>query len=440
MQNLATSRKFSRRQVIGGALGLSLGGGALLRSAPTPAKAAVEGNHHLVWVWQFSTDAEPNSIALRLLKHDMGIIMKTHDGVEWMSEYDTSRYAVSGYPQVQVLSQYFEGAGVPFHAWAVLHGTEPVEEARLAAAVLLSGARSIFLDVEPHAGFWRGTPAAATAFCQELRRLVPEGNVVLSIDARPWLKNEIPLAQFLPYINALAPQHYWKTFDTQANYEKYAQAGHQVPDGGITPEFLLATTKAVYADTNLPLHHTGQGATTDPADWVRFTNAAYALDADFLSVWRYGVTEEPVLETLGQYPPKQPPAGVIAGPSVIHVVEAGQTVGFIAGQYGTTVDAIVKANNLTDANYVYIGQELKIPGSVPALNFPASTTSTGGASAPAPSASQASTSSGTTYVVQAGDTLSGIAARYGTSVSAIAAANNISDPSYIYIGQHLSIP
>jgi LysM repeat protein len=418
---------------------LGLGGHALLQGGAKPAKAAAEGNHHLVWVWQFSTDAEPNDIALRLLQHNMGVIVKTHDGVEWMSEYDTSRYAVSGHPQVQVLAQYFEGAGVPFHAWCVLHGSNPIEEARLAAAVLLSGARSIFLDVEPHGGFWRGTPADATAFGQELRRLVPEGEVVLSVDARPWLRDAIPLQQFLPYINAIAPQHYWRTFDTQANYDKYAQSGHQVPPGGITPEFLLATTKAVYENVNMPLHHTGQGATDDPSEWARFTDAAYAVDADFLSVWRYGVTEEPVLATLAQRPPRQPAVGTVAGPSVIHVVEAGQTVGFIAAQYGVSVDAIVQANELADVNYVYIGQELKIPGTTPSLNLPSNT---GGAGTSAPGSATGTTTStaGTTYVVVSGDTLYGIAARFGTTVSAIAAANDINDTSYIYVGQHLSIP
>jgi LysM repeat protein len=425
---------------MGGAVAMGLGGGALLSARPTPARASVEGNHHLVWVWQFSTDAEPNDIAQRLLKNNMGVLLKTHDGVEWMSEYDTSKYAVSGYPQVQVLAQYFEGAGVPFHAWCVLHGADPIQEARLAAAVLLSGARSIFLDVEPHGGFWNGTAADATAFGQELRRLVPDGEVVLSIDARPWLKNEIPLQAFMPFINAIAPQHYWKTFDTPANYEKYAAAGHQVPMGGITPEFLLATTLALYGDLGIPLHHTGQGATDDPNEWNRFADAAYALGADFLSVWRYGVTKDPVLAVLASKPPKQPDPSLVSGPSVTHVVEAGQTLGFIASQYGVSVDAIVQANEIKDPNYLYIGQELTIPGVSAAPS--AAPTGNVRASAPLPVAEPAGslTSSGTTYVVQSGDTLYGIAGRFGVSVASITSANGIDDPNYIYVGQRLTIP
>jgi LysM repeat protein len=46
----------------------------------------------------------------------------------------------------------------------------------------------------------------------------------------------------------------------------------------------------------------------------------------------------------------------------------------------------------------------------------------------------------TSYVVRPGDTLSAIAARHGTTVSALAAANQISDPDRIRIGQLLRIP
>lgn len=48
-------------------------------------------------------------------------------------------------------------------------------------------------------------------------------------------------------------------------------------------------------------------------------------------------------------------------------------------------------------------------------------------------------SSGTTYTVKSGDTLSGIAAKYGTTYQAIAAKNGISNPNLIYPGQVLKI-
>ncbi|MFQ5852552.1 MAG: LysM peptidoglycan-binding domain-containing protein [Candidatus Binatia bacterium] len=45
-----------------------------------------------------------------------------------------------------------------------------------------------------------------------------------------------------------------------------------------------------------------------------------------------------------------------------------------------------------------------------------------------------------TYIVVAGDTLSGIAREYGTTVEAIMGANELSDPGLIIVGQVLSIP
>lgn len=46
---------------------------------------------------------------------------------------------------------------------------------------------------------------------------------------------------------------------------------------------------------------------------------------------------------------------------------------------------------------------------------------------------------GTTYIVQPGDTLSGIASRYGTTYQSLAAINNIADPNRIYPGQEIVI-
>lgn len=54
--------------------------------------------------------------------------------------------------------------------------------------------------------------------------------------------------------------------------------------------------------------------------------------------------------------PTAPPAG-----ETVHEVKSGDTLFDIALKYGVTVDAIVKANNLSDANQLSIGQKLIIP-------------------------------------------------------------------------------
>lgn len=101
-----------------------------------------------------------------------------------------------------------------------------------------------------------------------------------------------------------------------------------------------------------------------------------------------------------------------------YTVKAGDTLSSIARRYGTTVDAIARANHLKNPNYIRVGQKLWIPGS-------------GGGS---------SSCNGTWYTVQQGDTLYSIARRYGTTVEAITRANGLKDPYVIKTGQKLCIP
>jgi LysM repeat protein len=59
---------------------------------------------------------------------------------------------------------------------------------------------------------------------------------------------------------------------------------------------------------------------------------------------------------------------------------------------------------------------------------------------PTPTPQPSATARPRTYTVRAGDTLSGIAARFGTTVAAIVALNNITNPSLIHAGLVLQIP
>jgi LysM repeat protein len=72
---------------------------------------------------------------------------------------------------------------------------------------------------------------------------------------------------------------------------------------------------------------------------------------------------------------------------------------------------------------------------------PAATTTPGPVSSasPEPSATPKA-STARTYKVQSGDTLGGIAVRFGVTVKAIAKANGITDPRLIRVGQVLVIP
>lgn len=109
--------------------------------------------------------------------------------------------------------------------------------------------------------------------------------------------------------------------------------------------------------------------------------------------------------------------------SRVHVVQRGDTLYSIARRYGTTVQAIMSANGLSNRNFIWVGQRLTIPG-----------TSGGGSS------SGGGTATGGAYVVRRGDTLYSIARRYGTSVQAIMNANGLRNGNFIWVGQRLTIP
>ncbi|QJC21677.1 lytic transglycosylase domain-containing protein [Arcanobacterium buesumense] len=119
--------------------------------------------------------------------------------------------------------------------------------------------------------------------------------------------------------------------------------------------------------------------------------------------------------------------------STTYTVQSGDTLGAIAHKLGTTVAHLVAANNISNPNLIYPGQQL----SINATPAPAPAPAPAPTPAPAPAATPAPSS--TTYTVQSGDTLGAIAHKLGTTVAHLVAANNISNPNLIYPGQQLSI-
>ena len=111
-----------------------------------------------------------------------------------------------------------------------------------------------------------------------------------------------------------------------------------------------------------------------------------------------------------------------------HQVAAGDSFDSIANKYGVTVRELVSAN----PQLLKIGDKLTVPVPVAIPQESSSTTTPGSSGQPG--------ATPRTYTVKRGDTLSGIAIRYGTTVAALATANNITNPNGLQIGQVLTIP
>ena len=127
-------------------------------------------------------------------------------------------------------------------------------------------------------------------------------------------------------------------------------------------------------------------------------------------------------------------APLVTAPSErTHTVSSGETVYGIAARYDVSPQAIVRANSLPQGGrWILPGARLVIPREGGTTAAPEPGRSSGGSSS--------SSSSGGTVTVRAGDTLSGIAARHGTTVSALARTNSISNTRLIYPGQKLRLP
>jgi LysM repeat protein len=114
----------------------------------------------------------------------------------------------------------------------------------------------------------------------------------------------------------------------------------------------------------------------------------------------------------------------VQAPPAQYTVASGDTVSTIASTYGLATASLLALNGLSWSSLIFPGQVLKLTGATATPAPPAT---------PAPAAPSS-------YTVVSGDTVSGIAAHHGVSVSAIFAANDLGDASIIYPGQSLAIP
>lgn len=100
---------------------------------------------------------------------------------------------------------------------------------------------------------------------------------------------------------------------------------------------------------------------------------------------------------------------------LVHTVQEGENLTIIATNYGITVAELLALNNLTDADVLSVGQQLIIPG--------------GQGEAVA-----------TVYTVQAGDTLAHIASLFNTASAELVAANKVINQAYQpYVGEQLTV-
>ena len=124
-------------------------------------------------------------------------------------------------------------------------------------------------------------------------------------------------------------------------------------------------------------------------------------------------------------PTESPTATPISTPEAFYyVVKEGDTLGSIAAEFGTSLDAIIAVNTLENPNVLSIGQQVEIPQDVPVVLNSDGTVRPGDR----------------THIVAGGETLLGIALQSGKTLHELLTANEITAAELIQIGQELTIP
>jgi LysM repeat protein len=112
-------------------------------------------------------------------------------------------------------------------------------------------------------------------------------------------------------------------------------------------------------------------------------------------------------------------------PTEAYIVRKGDMISQLAVDFDTTTAELVRLNNLSNPDVLYVGQELRVPA--------------GRGGSARSTSSKRSVKKGGTYTIQKGDTLSGIAVAAGVSINDLRSLNNISG-DMIRAGDTLDIP
>lgn len=99
-------------------------------------------------------------------------------------------------------------------------------------------------------------------------------------------------------------------------------------------------------------------------------------------------------------------------------VQSGDTLSKIAAANNTTVDALAKANGISNKDLILAGSSLEINATQEVSGL---------------------SEDGTSYTVQSGDTLSKIAEKTGVDVSVLSSLNSLSNTDLVLTGQELSL-
>lgn len=145
-------------------------------------------------------------------------------------------------------------------------------------------------------------------------------------------------------------------------------------------------------------------------DNLRINGITGNVDGDYFQQGMLNTSKEPVTATGTRMPPRTT--------MVLYRVAPGDTLSGIARKYHTSVGTIAAANHITNPNFIYVGETLRIPIDD----------------------NRSVSDNYILYTVEKGNTLYSIANAHRTTVAALERLNRLPDPALIFPGQIIKLP
>lgn len=215
----------------------------------------------------------------------------------------------------------------------------------------------------------------------------------------------------------------WTYWSRKQNLLAFARsAGKSIGDLGMQLDFLYKELSEGYKSSVLSVLETATSVlTASNAVLLKFERPANQSESVQKKRAEYG--QKYYDKYAGGTTSTEPDTNAPVSGDVVYTVKAGDSLSAIAAKYGTTYQVLAEYNGISNPNIIRVGQQIKIPGK--------STTATQEKTEP---------TTETVHTVKSGETLSGIARKYGTTYQKLAAYNKISNPNKISVGQKIKIP
>ncbi|MEN7972645.1 MAG: LysM peptidoglycan-binding domain-containing protein [Verrucomicrobiota bacterium] len=151
---------------------------------------------------------------------------------------------------------------------------------------------------------------------------------------------------------------------------------------------------------------------------------AAASDSIYGDEAQDSVYDPVIIDSTSSAPQTHVAPSTYTGNTEAYIVQKGDILSQLAVDFNTSTKSLVEMNNLSNPDVLYVGQELRVPA---------------GSRRSSSSSKSSSVKKGGEYVVQKGDTLSGIAVAADVSLADLRSLNNTKD-DMIFAGETIYIP